>query len=126
MSTVNKIYTILTDGKGRGRKLSTDNRISTYQQKLRDALMPTEDADGLAELYIRLCYTDKELKQLLYKADPINTYAIVDLTPTLELSNSDLSIINRHILGIGLLDVENSASVWDNIRVCLKALLESL
>lgn len=126
MNSLNIIYGLLTNGVGTGRKF-TPITLTETQTKLRDALVDTlQGADGAAELYIRLCQTDKELKQLLNTVDPLNTYSLVERTPCIPKNSFDIPKINSQILGLGLPDIENSGSEWDNIKLCLKALLKSL
>ena len=126
MTGLNIVYGLLTDGAGTGRKF-TPVRLTETQIKLRDALLDTpQGVDGAAELYIRLCQTDKELKQLLNTVDPLNTYSHVERTPNIPNSSFDTHKINKKILGLGLQDTENSGSEWDNIKLCLKTLLKAL
>lgn len=129
MTGINVLYAVLTHGTATaGRKYTPISSLTTTQEKLRNALVPVEfkAENGLVELYLRLCQTDKELRTLLEKADPLNTYSYVELTPELRDAPEMLSRINAGILGLGLADTENSAAVWDNIRLCLKNLLKSL
>ena len=129
MTGINILYAVLTHGTATtGRKYTPIYSLSKTQKKLRNALIPDElkNEIGLVELYIRLCQTDKELRTLLDGVDPLNTYSYIELTPELSEVPEMLEKINSNILGLGLPDIENSASVWDNIRLCLKNLLKAL
>ena len=128
MTGLNIVYGVLSNGRCNGRKCTANIKLNKDQQRLRDALFTTnvEDISGVVELYIRLCQSDKELKALLRDVDPLNTYSFVTLTPTISPTTFDIETVNKNILGLGIVDIENSATVWDNIKLCLKTLLQTL
>lgn len=130
MTGINKLYGYFTDGDNTERRTTT-SRSGLPAELLRvlSALVPnTTDAAtkrGLAELYIRLCFTDKDLSAAVLNIDPLNTYRLHSfydtISPDLELAE----IVNK-IRQSSIPDIENSSLPMDYIMCALKYLLQLL
>lgn len=130
MTSINKLYGYFTDGDNTKRKTST-SRSSLADEPLRvvKALVPsTTDAStkrGLAELYIRLCFTDKDLAAALLAVDPVNSYRLHSFYDTIS-SNLKWEQIVSNIRQSSIPDIENSALSTDYIMCALRYLLQLL
>ena len=130
MIAVNKIYGYLTDGDSTERHTSCSReQLSTEAKTLLNILVPS-DADevsrrGLAELYIRLCFTDKSLAAKLLDVDPVNSYKLHSFHSTIA-QNIELSSIIENIRKSGIIDTEITALPVDHIIRALTWLLDAL
>ena len=123
---LNRVYGVLTGGDNTVRKTTI---TVVNNSKLVTALIPgTVSAAckrALAELYIRLCMTDKELQYKLLKADPINSYKLQSFYEPF----ADTGVIDNVVAAIkklGLPDEERSALPFDIVKNALDKLLDSL
>lgn len=130
MTDVNRIYGYMVNSSHPARKTTTTRTgLSETALRLIEALVPRTLAldarEALAEFYIRLCYTDKELLGLLNKVDPINSYTLHSFYPHVE-SDVEIMDIVKNLKKIGLPDVELSFLPVDYILCGLKHLMRAI
>lgn len=130
---VNKLYGILVNGDVG----TTDNRqsstsratLSSDARKIVEALIPSDlDKDtkrALAELYIRLIYTDKSMIAALKVYDPINSYTLHTFYNSYN-DGFELERVVRGVRALGLPGEEVSFLPVDYILNALKQLLSLL
>ena len=123
---LNRVYGILTNGDSTVRKTTADRTGLSYRaQQIVDALVPDTLSDAakcaMAELYIRLCMTDRGLQESLKQADPINSYKLHSFYSTFSGVNIDTIVTNlRRVI---IPDSEKSFLPFDYIRAALQNLL---
>ena len=127
---INKLYGLLTDGDRAVRNTTTSRKaLSDKVKRLLEALIPVtlsaNSKRGLAEFYIRLIFTDKNLSSALTKYDPINSYKLHTFYPDYE-DQVDIQVIISAIKKLGLAGEEISFLPLDYILNALKTLLEYL
>lgn len=124
---LNLLYGILTNNDNQLRKTNAPTYHHPFIVTVVSALIPeTASAEckrALAEMYIRLCMTDKELYRKLLQADPINSYKLQAFYEDF----ADAGVIETVVQGlkrIGIPDEERSALPFDLIRNALDKLLD--
>ena len=130
---VNKFYGILVDGDAGtvDNRQSTIKRDSLSKEVLRivEALVPPgldkNTRRALAELYLRLIYTDKSLIAALKTYDPVNSYTLHTFYQTYD-GGFDLDKIVKGIKSLGLEGEEVSFLPLDYIMNALRQLLSVL
>ena len=131
VTVVNKLYSILLykvniAGLADSRKKTTLPDISLRVRNLVDALIPNDVSNSgalaLAELYIRLIYTDKTLKSTLDAKDPINTYGIVALYPKF-YDTITPETLAKNVGDVAPECIATSNNAFDTIRSALEVLL---
>lgn len=130
MTHVNKLYGYLTDGDNTERRTTTTrNGLPADALTLLGILIPSDIDDvskrGLAELYIRLCFTDKALAEDVLKLDVVNSYRLHSFYDTIA-STVKLADIVTNIRKSTVPDLENSALPLDYIMAALRHLLRLL
>ena len=127
MPVVNVLYGYFVDG-ARGERHTTATRAALTKEiiELLNALVPPELDDttkcGLAELYIRLCFTAADTAELLQQIDPINSYRLHSFYPNID-GNLSLDTIVQNLNNLSIPDTENTAFGVDRIQNALKYLL---
>lgn len=126
---LNAVYGVLTNGDNTARRTTENTPPSGPVSRWVSALIPRDTTKAgiraVAELYIRLCMTDKKLYLKLLKADPINSYKLQSFYEDF----TDTGIIDKILQGIrdiGILDEETSALPFDTIRDALDQLLDAM
>lgn len=126
---INFLYGILTDGDCTRRKttahlMDCPARLQNIMKALSDGLNPV-DRRIMAELYIRLCASDKDTAAKLDKIDPVSTYKLADIAEN-DGSTIDIDRIVSNLRGCPEIEIENSDGPWDIIRAALIYLVGEL
>ena len=126
---LNKFYGILTNGESTVRKTNANRTgISIRAQQIVSALIPdtlsAAAKQGMAELYIRLSMTDRDLQKLLKQVDPINSYKLHSFYP--EFSGVSIDTIVTNLRRVIIPESEKSFLPFDYIRAALQNLLTLL
>lgn len=126
---LNILYGMLTNGDNTRRKTTVDSANNPTAIKIISALIPprasAECKRALAELYIRLIQTDKNLQSLLSAVDPLNSYKLQSFRESFEEQGIIEEVVTA-LKTLGIPGEENSALPFDHIRNGLKMLLEVL
>lgn len=126
---LNAIYGILTNGDNTHRRTTENTPDHGNVSRWVKALIPGETTAAgvraLAELYIRLCMTDKTLYRKLLQADPINSYKLQSFCEDFEDANI-LDSVLQGIRDIGILDEATSALPFDTLRQALEQFLDAV
>lgn len=129
MVVINKLYGALTRGDGAVRRTTIDyESIKPRAKEIAEALTFSTTAEAkrqLAEIYIRLIQTDKELENKLNAVDPLNTYKLAKINLN-GLVDFDLASIEDQLKRCTISGEELSGTVWDLIRAALSELLDNL
>ena len=125
---LNVFYGILTSGDNTYRK-TTVSSVPNEAVKLVAALIPPSCSDAckraLAELYIRIIQTDKNLQKKLTAIDPINSYKLQSFKEPFE-DQGIIQLVVKNLKALGIPEEENSALPFDHVRNGLRVLLEVL